>query len=211
MPPASSGHETVHLVTHSHSQPQHQPGPQTRAQGAGEVLLEGPSPGKVAKRPKRGTARIWFWVKYNPWAIVDTKAGLRVRLQILQCRPTSVTQHRALHGYGVMETQHHRQGTAPGKVSCSGPRPAPGTAAGSLTIRRPVCSYTFRCSDYAHGNAGSEHKGTCSKHHSLSLAIISSQRWGEVSEGCWADTEWLHVGASAQWSPTLSTPSYATV
>lgn len=173
------------------------------------VLLERPRPGKVAKRPQRGMARTSFWVKYNPWAIVNAEAGLGVRLQILQCSPTSMTQHRALHGYGVMETQHHRQGTAPGKVSHSGPRPAPGTTTSSLTITRPVCSCTFQCSDQAHGYASSEHKGTCSKHHSLFLATISSQRWGEVSEGCWAAAGWLHTGASAQRSPTMSTPSSA--
>lgn len=114
MPPASSGDEMVHLVPHSHGQPQHQPAPQTRAQGAGEILLEGPRPGKAARGPKREMPRISFSVKYNPWAIVDTQAGLGVRLQILQSRPTSMTQNRALHGYGVMETKHQQQGTTLG-------------------------------------------------------------------------------------------------
>lgn len=106
IPPDSSGDEMVRLVTHSHSQPQQQPGP---SPGPMEVLLEGPGPGKVARRPKRGMARISFGVKYNPWAVADTEAGLGVGLQTLQHQPTSVTPHRALHGYGVMGTQHHRQ------------------------------------------------------------------------------------------------------
>lgn len=147
MPPASSGDEMVHLVTHGHGQPQHQPGPQTRAQGAEEILLEGPRPEKAARGPKREMPRISFSVKYNPWAIVDTEAGLGVRLQILQSGSASMTQNRALHGYGVMETKHHHQGTTPGKVSRSGPSPAPGTTTSSLTITRPVCSYMFQCSD----------------------------------------------------------------
>lgn len=103
--------------SHSQSQPQQQPGPQARVHGGpvGEV--------KVAKRPKRGTAHISFGSSISP--------GLQVTQKLVweSGYPTNMPQHRALHGYRVLETKHHHQETIPGEVSCGGPRPVPGTDA----------------------------------------------------------------------------------
>lgn len=99
-------------------------------------------------------------------------------------------------------TPQHQQGTAP-ELSHSAPRPAPGTTTSFLTIPRAVCSGLVLRSGPR--DAGTEPKGPCGKHRSISLAIIQPQRWGEVSERCWAEAGWLMSGPVLRGAPRCIT------
>lgn len=47
------------------------------------------------------------------WATADTEAGLEVRLRMLQYRPTSVTQHRAMGDGNPMPPPRNRSRSQP--------------------------------------------------------------------------------------------------